>query len=84
MTIFEFSCLSKCNGLNTKIYLSQETTKENFKYMIMESNNSMKTNNPIFIVVSFSRKILNQTGYFIILSLGDGHFSPLGKFKLIL
>ncbi|KAI7870483.1 Phytochelatin-domain-containing protein, partial [Lichtheimia hyalospora FSU 10163] len=68
ITIEEFSCLAKCNGLQSSFYRFNEISKEQF---INDIKRSCSSNNEI-LVVSYDRKILGQTG--------SGHFSPIGLY----
>jgi glutathione gamma-glutamylcysteinyltransferase len=70
ITIEEFSCLAKCNGLQSSFYRFNEISKEQF---INDIKRSCSSNNEI-LVVSYDRKILGQTG--------SGHFSPIGLYNI--
>ncbi|EGG11036.1 uncharacterized protein MELLADRAFT_33495, partial [Melampsora larici-populina 98AG31] len=77
ITLSEFNCLARCNGL--RVYssypqLSNESdhssgiSLEQFRAQIEESTRTPSS----FMVVSFSRSALGQTG--------DGHFSPIAGY----
>ncbi|KAJ3258843.1 hypothetical protein HK103_003225 [Boothiomyces macroporosus] len=66
ITLPEFSCLARCNGLESSYKTADQTTKEDFLIDLM---NSCKSPGEV-MVVSYCRKTLGQTG--------DGHFSPVG------
>lgn len=70
ITIEEFSCLAKCNGLQSSFYRFNEISKEQF---INDIKRSCSSNNEI-LVVSYDRKILGQTG--------SGHFSPIDLYNI--
>lgn len=69
VTFKEFSCLAKCNGLDV-------IAKRGDQFTLDEFINDLKivcSNSDMHMVISFSRKSLNQTG--------DGHFSPIGCYS---
>ncbi|KAL1925560.1 uncharacterized protein VTP21DRAFT_443 [Calcarisporiella thermophila] len=68
VTLPEFGCLARCNGLSERTYRADQTTKEMF---LSEIKQIMRSSNSC-MVVSYSRKTLGQTG--------DGHFSPVAGF----
>jgi len=67
----EFTCLGKCNGAKVikKRPDDDVNTLEAFRKDVIEFCQKSEGG---FIVVSYSRKILNQTG--------DGHFSPIAGY----
>lgn len=68
ITFDNFACLAECHS-TVEVNRAFEFTFEKFKKDIeMVTSSSDK-----FIVISFSRKALDQTG--------DGHFSPLGAYN---
>jgi hypothetical protein len=69
ITLPEFACLARCNGLNATLRRADELTKEQF---ISDIQRTCKIDYE-YLCVSFSRKSLNQTG--------EGHFSPIGGYN---
>ncbi|KAJ3323457.1 hypothetical protein HDV06_001734 [Boothiomyces sp. JEL0866] len=69
ITLPEFSCLARCNGLESAYKRADQTTKETF---LNDLKSSCKTPGEV-MVVSYCRKTLGQTG--------DGHFSPVGGYN---
>ena len=65
----EFSCLARCNGLQVKDVRHAEGQKEMFEQDLLAVTRSGDKH----MVVSFSRKALEQTG--------GGHFSPIGAYN---
>ncbi|KAJ0410170.1 hypothetical protein ATCC90586_008448 [Pythium insidiosum] len=69
ISMSEFICLARCNGVMTKDYrANDEFTLDQFREVVKKS---CSTNDEI-IVLNYSRKALGQTG--------DGHFSPIGGY----
>ncbi|KAL7270596.1 hypothetical protein RUND412_006692 [Rhizina undulata] len=76
ITLAEFSCLAKCNGLEaTTKYADQmfytpflDSSFEEFEQAVIDSTSSSEQ----FLAVSYSRATLGQTGV--------GHFSPVGGY----
>ncbi|KAN0018942.1 hypothetical protein ACTFIU_002144 [Dictyostelium citrinum] len=68
ITFTEFSCLSKCNGANIKPYRGDESDINQFRNSIIEASSKQG----IHLVMSYSRKVLGQTG--------SGHYSPIGGY----
>ena len=69
ITIEEFACLASCNTLCVKINRADATASEEaFRNTV---KNLTKVDNKV-VVLSYSRKVLDQTG--------DGHFSPVGGY----
>ncbi|KAJ3068585.1 hypothetical protein HDU98_008274 [Podochytrium sp. JEL0797] len=74
ITLDQFTCLARCNGLNVQqkqvSQVNPRVTKQEFiedlKRVCSDSEGREQ------MVVSYSRKVLKQTG--------DGHFSPVGCF----
>uniref|UniRef100_A0A0G4FHW5 glutathione gamma-glutamylcysteinyltransferase n=1 Tax=Chromera velia CCMP2878 TaxID=1169474 RepID=A0A0G4FHW5_9ALVE len=78
ITFEEFACLARCNGVNLREWRVQPEASEEAK---MQALNAFRQTleyscrNPAetgFLVASYSRKGLGQTG--------DGHFSPIGGY----
>lgn len=70
ITMAEFVCLARCNGLAAHAKTREEgaLTIDKFRSDVIKSCESDAT----FLAVSFGRKILGQTG--------SGHFSPIAAF----
>eukprot|EP00511_Aplanochytrium_stocchinoi_P009958 CAMPEP_0204862452 /NCGR_PEP_ID=MMETSP1348-20121228/2526_1 /ASSEMBLY_ACC=CAM_ASM_000700 /TAXON_ID=215587 /ORGANISM="Aplanochytrium stocchinoi, Strain GSBS06" /LENGTH=483 /DNA_ID=CAMNT_0052012403 /DNA_START=188 /DNA_END=1639 /DNA_ORIENTATION=- len=71
ITIRQFACLAECNGAEAQIRCPDEFSLEHFRddvRQICGRNGKERT-----LVVSYSRKLLGQTG--------DGHFSPIGGYN---
>ncbi|KAL3882219.1 hypothetical protein ACJMK2_028584 [Sinanodonta woodiana] len=69
ITFDQFICLAKCNSLDAKTFHTDEsTTVETFR----EAVKHYSQRDDSFMVVSYSRRVLGQTG--------DGHFSPVGGY----
>ncbi|KAJ3182265.1 hypothetical protein HDU85_003307 [Gaertneriomyces sp. JEL0708] len=68
MTFRELACLARCNGLRVVAKRADQITYEEF----IEDLKKVTASQDMHMVVSFSRKTLNQTG--------DGHFSPIGAY----
>lgn len=70
ITLEQFTCIAECNSLQTNVVrpklvnMSVDHFREVIKTYTQCSN--------IFLVATYSRKILNQTG--------DGHFSPIAGY----
>ncbi|KAL7753479.1 hypothetical protein RI367_001254 [Sorochytrium milnesiophthora] len=71
VTFREFSCLAKCNGLHVISKQADQVSLDEFMRDLKAcTSNGLPTET--HMVVSFSRKVLGQTG--------DGHFSPVTSF----
>ncbi|KAJ2996880.1 hypothetical protein HDV02_006055 [Globomyces sp. JEL0801] len=68
LTFQQLTSTARCNGLNTVAKRSDQISYHEFLHDLKTVTTSTDTH----MVVSFSRKALNQTG--------DGHFSPVGAF----
>ncbi|KAJ3339184.1 hypothetical protein HDU91_001061, partial [Kappamyces sp. JEL0680] len=66
ITLSEFVCLAKCNGLEAKLRLAETTDHSEFVADLELACSSEQH----IMVVSYSRATLGQSG--------DGHFSPIG------
>ncbi|KAJ3215731.1 hypothetical protein HDU67_010369 [Dinochytrium kinnereticum] len=69
MTFTEFACLARCNGLDVEAKSGDQVTLAQFLHDI---KSVCSGDGSVQMVVSFSRKVLDQTG--------DGHFSPVAAF----
>ncbi|KAL1922353.1 uncharacterized protein VTP21DRAFT_9892 [Calcarisporiella thermophila] len=65
ITFSQFACLAKCH-CNVIAKRADEVSKQEF----LEDLQNVCSRNDLYMVVSFSRKAMGQTG--------DGHFSPVG------
>ncbi|GAB5372331.1 hypothetical protein AAMO2058_001656300 [Amorphochlora amoebiformis] len=76
ITFEEFSCLARCNGVKIKSTRASESKEGDFREIVKKSvtccGEAEKAQSNSFIVASYSRKGLGQTG--------DGHFSPIGGY----
>ena len=74
LTLSEFVCLAQCNGSHAEVYLAQHGTCEQFRGHVKDVCSTMRTPglDEAHMVVSFSRRVLGQTG--------DGHFSPIAGY----
>ncbi|RPA86165.1 Phytochelatin-domain-containing protein [Ascobolus immersus RN42] len=68
ITLAEFACLARCNGLDATTRFANKITFEEFHEDVKKSASSEDS----FIAVSYSRASLGQTG--------SGHFSPIGGY----
>ena len=70
ITLRQFACLAKCNGADCNFYRPQETSMEEFRHYIIKSIESNDVSNevidPSFMVVSYDRSTLGQTGRFVL------------------
>jgi len=69
ITFDEFVCIARCNGAVVKPNRYHQSSLENFRQAVEEVS---AASGDIHLVVSYSRKVLGQTG--------DGHFSPIGGY----
>jgi glutathione gamma-glutamylcysteinyltransferase len=72
ITVAEFKCLAKCNGANCSVIYANESSVEQFRKDVKSWIKGFDPANPKFLVVSFDRGTLGQTG--------SGHFSPIGGY----
>lgn len=72
ITFKEFYCTAKLNGVSTKIYSSNQSSEDEFRTVIQNSIQSMKSKTPYHVIACFDRKSLSQTG--------SGHYSPIGGY----
>ncbi|KAI8590197.1 Phytochelatin synthase-domain-containing protein [Geranomyces variabilis] len=69
ITLSEFVCLARCNGLKATMSRADRATQESFLRVIERTSREPNE----FLVVSYDRGTLNQTG--------SGHFSPVGGYN---
>ncbi|TGZ83963.1 Phytochelatin-domain-containing protein [Ascodesmis nigricans] len=69
ITLSEFSCLARCNGLEAETRFADQITFEQFEQDVIACCRSESQ----FMAVSYSRRSLGQTG--------SGHFSPVGGYS---
>ena len=69
ITFDEFVCIARCNGAVVKPNRYNQSSLENFRQAVEQVTTA---SGDIHLVVSYSRKVLGQTG--------DGHFSPIGGY----
>ncbi|KAF8454562.1 Phytochelatin synthase, partial [Terfezia claveryi] len=70
ITLSEFTCLARCNGLEANTKYADKISLEDFRQDVINSTNSSNQ----IMAVSYSRAALGQTG--------SGHFSPVGGYSL--
>jgi glutathione gamma-glutamylcysteinyltransferase len=68
ITFDNFACLAKCH-CNVQVKRARDFTLEEFRKDVLQVTSTSEQ----FMVLSFSRKVLGQTG--------DGHFSPIGAYN---
>lgn len=69
ISLSEFICLARCNGVLTEdMRANSDLSLDQFRSIV---KHSCATSNEI-VVLNYSRKVLGQTG--------DGHFSPIGGY----
>ncbi|KAI8825881.1 Phytochelatin synthase-domain-containing protein [Fimicolochytrium jonesii] len=69
ITLPEFVCLARCNGLKATMSRADKATKEAFLMALKQTSREPSE----FMVVSYDRGTLQQTG--------SGHFSPVGGYN---
>lgn len=82
ITLGTFACLAKCQGLTVEAHHGSDKTVDEFRDAVkaacLESLNGRtkyngnSTANHQFLAVSYTRKVVGQTG--------DGHFSPIAAY----
>eukprot|EP00587_Corethron_hystrix_P004261 CAMPEP_0113302614 /NCGR_PEP_ID=MMETSP0010_2-20120614/3367_1 /TAXON_ID=216773 ORGANISM="Corethron hystrix, Strain 308" /NCGR_SAMPLE_ID=MMETSP0010_2 /ASSEMBLY_ACC=CAM_ASM_000155 /LENGTH=396 /DNA_ID=CAMNT_0000156461 /DNA_START=131 /DNA_END=1318 /DNA_ORIENTATION=- /assembly_acc=CAM_ASM_000155 len=81
ITLNTFVCLARCQGLKVELHRPSNASLDDFRSSVrrvcLETTDEGENDIPIsrsltFMVVSYSRRILGQTG--------DGHFSPLAAY----
>ncbi len=74
ITLAEFGCLARCNGLRAEVHRADLTTEEQFRKAIRDTSSYLSRGTaPAALCVSYHRGTLGQTG--------DGHFSPVGGYS---
>jgi glutathione gamma-glutamylcysteinyltransferase len=68
ITLAEFTCLAKCNGLEATTRYANLTSFEEFEQAVKNCTHSTDQ----LMAVSYSRASLGQ--------IGSGHFSPVGAY----
>ncbi|KAF8460252.1 Phytochelatin synthase-domain-containing protein [Kalaharituber pfeilii] len=68
ITLSEFTCLARCNGLEANTKYADNISLEDFRRDVIASTSSSTQ----IMAVSYSRAALGQTG--------SGHFSPVGGY----
>jgi glutathione gamma-glutamylcysteinyltransferase len=69
LTLPQFACLARCNGAEVEWSRAETSSLEAFRAALRAGT---KAGSGPFLVVSYSRRALGQTG--------DGHFSPVGGY----
>ena len=75
ITFSTFACLAKCQGLTVNAVHGSNSTIEEFRHVVKHtctSSSSTLAQPTSFLVVSYTRKVVGQTG--------TGHFSPIGAY----
>lgn len=75
VTLGTVACLAKCQGLNVDTVYGQNSTVEEFRRVVQRtcmSPPSDEARPTSFLIVSYTRKVIGQTG--------TGHFSPIGAY----
>ena len=72
ITLPNLICLAKCNGAQAHLKYASELTLDEFREVV-KGVCSKTLKDLTILLVSYSRKRLNQTG--------DGHFSPVGGYN---
>ncbi|GAA5828275.1 hypothetical protein JCM5353_003983 [Sporobolomyces roseus] len=74
LTLPEFACLARCNGLSARV-VSPSLVETDRKTALEEFRRDLKkaTRAEEIMAISYSRKVLGQTG--------TGHFSPVGAYS---
>lgn len=71
ITFSKFACLAKCQGLDVQAVHGSDSTVEQFRQVVKQTCTHEKLPSS-FLVISYTRKVLGQTG--------TGHFSPIGAY----
>lgn len=75
ITLSDFQCLARCQGLSVEItYCDEQCTLEKFRSAVQRAcvETDKEDGHMEAMVVSYSRKVVGQTG--------SGHFSPLAAY----
>ena len=70
-----FACLAKCQGLTVEPVYGSDSTVEEFRDVVRRTCTAVSESDEqptSFLIVSYTRKVLSQTG--------TGHFSPIGAY----
>lgn len=67
-----FACLARCQGVQLKLSYADSTTIDDFRRGVREACCRQAEEDEGFIVVSYSRRVVGQSG--------SGHFSPLAAY----
>ncbi|KAL3795988.1 hypothetical protein HJC23_013045 [Cyclotella cryptica] len=71
-----FACLAKCQGLGVEATRGSDSTVDEFRQVVRHicttSSPSDYSHPTSFLIVSYTRKVIGQTG--------SGHFSPIGAY----
>ena len=78
LTLAEFSCLSRCNGLRARVQspsIPGSPNTQSRQSALKQFRDDLKkaSKGPEIMAISYSRKVLGQTG--------TGHFSPVGAYS---
>jgi glutathione gamma-glutamylcysteinyltransferase len=69
LTFEQFECLAQCNGATVEAKRAQASLLKDFRKSLIEA---CRSGHSPFLVVSYSRKALGQTG--------EGHYSPIAAY----
>ena len=70
ITFGKFACLARCQGVDVRAFYGSDSKIQEFRQVVKEAcTSSVPTS---FLAVSYTRKVLGQTG--------SGHFSPIGAY----
>jgi len=75
VTFGTVACLAKCQGLDVNAVYGSNSTVDEFRRVVKRTctaPSSVKTQPTSFLIVSYTRKVIGQTG--------TGHFSPIGAY----
>ena len=75
ITFKTFSCLARCQGLDVNAVYGSNSTVDEFRSVVKSictTPSSTQTQPTSYLVVSYTRKVVGQTG--------AGHFSPIGAY----
>lgn len=75
ITFTTFACLAKCQGLRVETVFGSNSTIDEFRRVVKQTctaPSDIQTQPTAFLIVSYTRKVIGQTG--------TGHFSPIGAY----
>ena len=75
ITFNTFACLAKCQGLYVEQVYGSNSTIDEFRRVVKQTctaPSSIQTQPTSFLIASYTRKVIGQTG--------TGHFSPIGAY----